>query len=139
MKLQQNDMINNISISVGFCASLKALKKLTQNGFWTTVRLNPFFPIYPDGYFTDPNFDRENMPEPFNMPRQTLPEIYWQTGSIDVIRTSVIESGSMTGNEIRPFIVEQEHAIDIDNFESFTKAEQIISSTECITPPIIEY
>lgn len=45
---------------------LKALQKLTQNGFWTTVRLNPFFPIYADGYFTDPNFDRDNMPEPFH-------------------------------------------------------------------------
>lgn len=32
---------------------LKALEKLSNNGFWTTVRLNPFFPIYPDGYFTD--------------------------------------------------------------------------------------
>lgn len=45
---------------------LKALQKLTQNGFWTTVRLNPFFPIYPDGYFSDPDFDRKNMPEPFH-------------------------------------------------------------------------
>jgi DNA repair photolyase len=45
---------------------LKALQKLVRNGFWTTVRMNPFFPIYPDGYFTDPEFDRKNMPEPFN-------------------------------------------------------------------------
>jgi DNA repair photolyase len=45
---------------------LKALQKLVRNGFWTTVRINPLFPIYPDGYFTDPNFDKENMPEPFN-------------------------------------------------------------------------
>jgi DNA repair photolyase len=37
---------------------LKALKKLSQNGFWTTVRINPLFPIYPDGYFSDPNFNR---------------------------------------------------------------------------------
>lgn len=35
---------------------LKALKKLAESGFWTTVRINPLFPIYPDGYFTDPNF-----------------------------------------------------------------------------------
>ncbi|MBK7844119.1 MAG: hypothetical protein IPJ71_10560 [Bdellovibrionales bacterium] len=35
---------------------LKALSKLSQNGYWTTVRINPLFPIYPDGYFTDPNF-----------------------------------------------------------------------------------
>lgn len=45
---------------------LKALQKLTQNGFWTTVRLNPFFPIYADGYFSNPNFDKKNMPEPFH-------------------------------------------------------------------------
>ena len=35
---------------------LKALTKLKENGFWTTVRINPMFPIHPDGYFTDPNF-----------------------------------------------------------------------------------
>jgi DNA repair photolyase len=45
---------------------LLALQKLVTNGFWTTVRINPFFPIYADGYFTDPNFDRDNMPEPFH-------------------------------------------------------------------------
>ena len=32
---------------------LTALKKLNEEGFWTTVRINPLFPIYPDGYFTD--------------------------------------------------------------------------------------
>lgn len=37
---------------------LSALKKLNEAGIWTTVRINPLFPIYPDGYFTDPNFDR---------------------------------------------------------------------------------
>ena len=45
---------------------LEALKRLTQNGFWTTVRLNPFFPIYPDGYFSDPGFDRTNNKLQFN-------------------------------------------------------------------------
>ncbi len=45
---------------------LLALQKLVRAGFWTTVRMNPFFPIYADGYFTDPDFDRENMPEPFH-------------------------------------------------------------------------
>lgn len=30
-----------------------ALKKLSEAGFWTTVRINPLFPKYPDGYFTD--------------------------------------------------------------------------------------
>lgn len=38
---------------------LKALQKLSEEGFWTTVRINPLFPIYPDGYFTDPEFKYE--------------------------------------------------------------------------------
>ena len=35
---------------------LLALEKLNQAGVWTQVRINPMFPIYPDGYFTNPNF-----------------------------------------------------------------------------------
>ena len=35
---------------------LKALEKINKYGFCTTVRINPFFPIRPDGYFTNPNF-----------------------------------------------------------------------------------
>jgi DNA repair photolyase len=37
---------------------LAAMKKLTEAGFNTTVRINPLFPIYPDGYYTDPKFVR---------------------------------------------------------------------------------
>lgn len=32
---------------------LAALKKLSENDFWTTVRINPMLPLYPDGYFSD--------------------------------------------------------------------------------------
>lgn len=35
---------------------LKALRRLNDAGFWTTVRINPLFPIRPDGYFSNPNF-----------------------------------------------------------------------------------
>lgn len=35
---------------------LLALEKLNSHKFWTAVRINPMFPIYPDGYFTNPNF-----------------------------------------------------------------------------------
>jgi DNA repair photolyase len=35
---------------------LKALEKLADAGHWTTVRINPLFPIRPDGFYTDPNF-----------------------------------------------------------------------------------
>jgi N-acylneuraminate cytidylyltransferase len=80
----------------------------------------------------------DGVPEPFNMPRQALPEVWWQTGTLDIMRASVIESGSMTGSEIRPFIVDPEHAVDIDHIESFIRAERVISSIECVLPSIIE-
>lgn len=35
---------------------LAALQKISKAGYWTTVRVNPVFPIYPDGYYTDPDF-----------------------------------------------------------------------------------
>lgn len=35
---------------------LVAIEKLAASGFWTAVRINPMFPIYPDGYFSNPNF-----------------------------------------------------------------------------------
>ncbi len=62
-----NDKMNKL-IEPGTPSSkrrLEALQTLVRNGFWTTVRLNPFFPIYPDGYFSNPNFDRDNIPDPF--------------------------------------------------------------------------
>ena len=62
-----NDTLNR-KIEAGAPSStrrLLALQKLNEAGFWTTARLNPFFPIYADGYFTDPDFDKKNMPEPF--------------------------------------------------------------------------
>lgn len=45
---------------------LKALQKLNETGVWTTVRINPLFPIYPDGYFTDPNFKWEGQVPKFD-------------------------------------------------------------------------
>ena len=45
---------------------LQALQKLAEHGFWTTMRINPLFPIYPDGYYTDPHFDHSHPIQPFN-------------------------------------------------------------------------
>lgn len=38
---------------------LLAVQRLTKTGIWCTVRLNPLFPMFPDGYFSDPNFSWE--------------------------------------------------------------------------------
>jgi DNA repair photolyase len=48
---------------------LKALKTLSEAGFWTTVRINPLLPKYPDGYFTD----KASMAERFGEQIPNLP------------------------------------------------------------------
>ncbi len=74
--------------------------------------------------------------EPFNQPRQKLPEVFWQIGCLDVIRTGIIsEQHSMSGKNILPFIVPQQFAVDIDDLESFSKAEHVITQENCTRIP----
>lgn len=71
--------------------------------------------------------------EPYNQPRQALPDIYWQIGCLDVIRSHVIsEQNSMSGKSILPHVLPGKYAIDIDDYESFKKAEAVIYSEPCI-------
>lgn len=59
--------------------------------------------------------------EAYNMPRQQLPQIYYQTGCIDVIRTSTImEKNSMSGKYILGYEMHQN--FDIDTEEDFARA-----------------
>lgn len=89
---------------------LKALEKLVKNGFWTTVRMNPFIPMYADGYFTDPEFNRETMPAPFHFSSFEMVDEIAQTGCqsilAGVVRLSSFSINQMekaTGISLRPF------------------------------------
>lgn len=75
--------------------------------------------------------------EPFNMPRQKLPPVYWHTGTYDLIRTEVIiHRNSMTGKVILPLVQDEKMAVDIDHLIEFQRAEEIIKSTNCLRPAI---
>jgi N-acylneuraminate cytidylyltransferase len=77
----------------------------------------------------------DGMDEPFNMPRQKLPPTFWQTGTYDLIRRSVMmEQHSMTGKTILPICIENALAIDIDDIQSFRKAEELLGKVSCIRP-----
>jgi N-acylneuraminate cytidylyltransferase len=65
--------------------------------------------------------------EPFNMPRQKLPVAYWQTGHVDVIRTTTItDKHSLTGSRVRPIMVGVDYCVDIDTLVDFELARQAI-------------
>ncbi len=67
--------------------------------------------------------DVEGIAEPFNAPRQILPDIYWQTGHIDAIRPAAILSGSMSGKNIYPLLIDPSFTVDLDNLNDWMRAE----------------
>jgi YrbI family 3-deoxy-D-manno-octulosonate 8-phosphate phosphatase len=70
----------------------------------------------------------QGVPEPFNAPRQELPQTYWQTGHIDAIRLSaILDKHSLSGNIILPLFLDPRYAIDIDTLRDWQRAEWIIS------------
>ncbi len=68
----------------------------------------------------------EKYDEPYNMPRQLLPDIYVQDGYFDITWTSVIsEKNSVTGDIVLPYEVPGE-AIDIDYESDMVRAETLL-------------
>ncbi len=56
----------------------------------------------------------DGIDEPYNMPRQRLPLVYWQDGYVDVTRpATIMDQKSTTGKVILPFIITEDTA-DID-------------------------
>jgi CMP-N-acetylneuraminic acid synthetase len=69
--------------------------------------------------------------EPYNMPRQALPEVFWQTGYVDAAWSkTILEKGSMTGERILPLIISPEEWIDIDSPGDWRRAERLLESEE---------
>lgn len=82
---------------------------------------------------------RSEFQEPYNMPRQALPETFWQTGHIEVIRRStIISKKSLTGEMILPCLVPPEYAIDLDNLWQWDFAEHVLEkwNLEIVAPGV---
>lgn len=62
--------------------------------------------------------------EPYNIPRQELPELLFQTGDIEVIRRETIINGSISGQYVYPLIINHRDMIDIDSKLDFDRAEK---------------
>jgi N-acylneuraminate cytidylyltransferase len=92
---------------------------------------NPFkmWQISPDGLMR-PLIQTE-FAEPYNMPRQMLPEVYWQTGYVDAAWSdTILNKNSMTGEAILPLVIDPSHWIDIDSPDDWRRAERLIESGE---------
>lgn len=69
--------------------------------------------------------------EPYNQPRQALPEVYWQTGYVDAAwADTILTKNSMTGEAILPLVIDPSEWVDIDSPDDWKRAERLIESGE---------
>ena len=94
---------------------------------------NPFkmWQIEPDSHQLRPLLSLPNLKEPYNAPRQELPKTYWQTGHVDVIRTStILEKGSLTGDVILPVLIDPRYTVDIDTPADMARYARLMQDPE---------
>jgi CMP-N-acetylneuraminic acid synthetase len=97
---------------------------------------NPFkmWRIRPDGFMQlllGASLLGAEYPEPYNMPRQLLPEVFWQTGYVDVAwADTILNKASMTGQRILPLVIDPSEWIDIDSPDDWRRAERLLESGE---------
>ncbi|HQV33907.1 MAG TPA: acylneuraminate cytidylyltransferase family protein [Calditrichia bacterium] len=91
---------------------------------------NPYKMWRKDGPFMRQLMDFR-CPEPFNLPRQALPESYWQTGHIDVIRRqTIVYKHSLSGEKVLPLHIDARYGIDIDTEVHWAFAEWLIENNQ---------
>ena len=69
-----------------------ALQKLNDEGIWTAIRINPLIPMYPDGYFTDPEYILKRFGYPDKVP--SLP--FFDLNAVDDFLRNASNSGTRT-------------------------------------------
>ena len=60
-----------------------------------------------------------NVKEPYNIPRQQLPKMFFQTGDIEIVKRKTIMDGSISGTRVIPLIVKSFY--DIDTIDDIKK------------------
>lgn len=79
-----------------------------------------------NGYL-EPLLKIERWPDCQSLPRQMLPEVYWQNGYVDVLRPrAVLEMNSMWGRKALPFII-QEPIYELDYEDHIPQIEAALS------------
>ena len=87
--------------------------------------------------FMSPLLKLHGDPEPYNSARQELPEVWAQTGAIEVMQEKTISSlKSMSGNNIVGLEIKDDRYSDIDTLNDFLKAEVMLSHLQCVKPKI---
>ena len=93
--------------------SLKAVTNFKEHPYRHWVANNNYIKGYEDEIF-----------EPYNLPRQELPKLFYSAGELEIIRRSTILNDSVSGKKIIPLILDRDIIVDIDTEEDWKNAEQ---------------
>jgi N-acylneuraminate cytidylyltransferase len=74
--------------------------------------------------------------EPYCQPRQSLPEIFWQNGYVDIVRPRVVlDEKLMCGRKILPFVVD-DPIFEIDYVEHIPAVEAALARLDESSSPV---
>ena len=102
----------------------KAIKKIHNNKACSSIRSvvlsnsHPYrhWKLKKNGKFIE-GFVKQ-IKESFNIPRQKLPKLYFQSGDLEIIKRKTLLDGSISGKKVMPLILKKK-SMDIDRIEDF--------------------
>ena len=111
--------IDTIKKHNGVADSLRSVSPAKQSPFKMWMINQSFIePLLGDQY-----------PESHSLPRQTLPQAYWQNGYVDIVKPStILKYHSMTGPSVIPFVMNAELA-ELDYIDDIEKAESLLKQS----------
>ena len=65
--------------------------------------------------------------EPYNECRQHLPDTYIHTGYIDIFNSKIVRKGTISGDRVYPYVLENTGIVDIDTMYDWEKSEKLLS------------
>lgn len=105
---------------------LNALRILNSENFWTTVRVNPFFPTMPDGFFTDYQYVINKFGGPDRIPKFE----FFDVSLLDQIKDTGTKSFLAGVVRLSPHAVKNiSKALSLD-YKSFFRLENISQSRD---------
>ena len=97
-------LINNINST-----SVRSVYKVSEHPYRSWIKKDKFITGFVNDVF-----------EPFNIPRQKLPKIYFQSGDIETIKRKTLFKGSVNGKKVIPLIIKKK-SLDIDSKDDLKK------------------
>ena len=101
--------------------SVRAVSRVAKHPFKMWKKNGDFIESFLPESFTD-------VKEPYNLPRQNLPDVYQNNGCMNAFwPETVLEKHSMTGERIGGFLMEEWESVNIDTEIDFLVAEALVA------------